>query len=137
MKELKAKDFRIGNYVYGVISESEKIVAQISELISFNRGEDSIEADCIYNVLEPIPLSEELLIRFGFELDLNPAGSYTEDGQTTTWEARPYYFIHYGGKLRFCVYMNDKTCYSSIPCEFIHQLQNAYFIVTGKELELN
>jgi len=68
--------------------------------------------------IEPIPLSEEILLKCGFEL----SGSVQKIG---------YFRLIYedGGKLFFYSHPMLK-----IELKYLHQLQNLYFASTGNEL---
>lgn len=72
-------------------------------------------------ILNPIPLTEEILLKCGSCLD------------------RAYYILtpvemRYSYKRKeFCVFFNTEV----ICCiKYLHQLQNLYFALTGKELEV-
>lgn len=72
----------------------------------------------------PIPLTEEWLLKFGFE-DRNILGFFSKDSFT----------IHFGQKLVF--YKGDRVLKNFDNLEFVHQLQNLFFVLTGEELILN
>lgn len=88
----------------------------------------------------PIPLSEDLLIKLGFEV------SDTEKDQT-----KPYREYNYHGIVISLFMLNEpiflycaddtfKGCavtYSRPPLKYLHQLQNLFFVLSGKELEIN
>lgn len=86
--------------------------------------------------LNPIPLTEEWLLKFGFIFDENKGFDYiNDDGEISNIEDNPLWYKNYSQK-RFCVYLKKLTCYVSLNCKYVHDLQNCYFIVTGQELEL-
>jgi hypothetical protein len=71
---------------------------------------------------EPIPLTEEWLLKFGFErLD-------------TSWIRRdnPGFRIHNPSKTNVFILFN----FMDVTIDYIHQLQNLYFALTGEELKL-
>lgn len=85
--------------------------------------------------LHPIPLTEEILLKCGFEKE----GSYNyrynnlkihEINLKSCWvdasnsEHVWYFVFHQAGKM------------FHIKCKYLHQLQNLYFALTGKELEV-
>ena len=83
-----------------------------------------------------IPLTEEWLIKFGFEKCIFPSGKERK--------------FCYQNKRRTLLMMGENTfrdyisfydlrdnTFASIYCLNVHQLQNVYFALTGKELEIN
>lgn len=113
---MKANELRIGNLV--------KIGGEISqlELCDFV---DIYEHKTIWQY-EPIELTEEWLLRFGFvannynyEFELHPLTldcEYTDKGEWIT--------------------LYENTVLQS-EIKYVHQLQNLYFALTGEELTLS
>lgn len=120
---MKASELRIGFYYMYNGSVFEMDRTTLSRILILG---DEYE-------YEPIPLTEEWLIKFGFKFDVNKGGEY--EGQK--FEDRPLWYLKRPDDSRFCVYLDLKTCYVSIPCEFVHELQNAFFTVERKELTIN
>ena len=78
------------------------------------------EDEYFFSYFEPIELTEEWLIKFGHE------SSFIPD-------------LYEIGKLSF--YIDDGICWidvfgDSIEIKYVHQLQNLYFALTGKELTI-
>ena len=74
---------------------------------------------------EPIPITEGILLRCGFE---NPAYSFIgEIFHLTEWDDYP---------LNWCVAMNKNNAIVVHKLKYLHQLQNLFFALTGKELEM-
>lgn len=74
----------------------------------------------MYLNYEPVPLSEQWLLKFGFE----------KDGSCYTWELNEFgidCFAHVKG-----FFFQSKTC----EIKYVHQLQNLYHALTGEELVL-
>jgi len=73
--------------------------------------------------LSPIPLTEELLLKFGFVFG-NNHGFYVllEDNSKGDY--------NYDNVLFVLQYYGDDTC------KYVHQLQNIYFALTGEELQI-
>lgn len=75
--------------------------------------------------LSPIPLTEEWLERLGFEKQM-----------AWTWA------IEINGGRKLVYYVGEKGWsignkeYSDHECRYVHELQNLYFVLTGKELTL-
>ncbi len=144
-------DLRIGNFVTTIDRSGEihlptgitKKIGQISffkvDLYDFKRGfaiqNDSIRIDI--SDLSPIPLTEEWLLKFGFEKDDLTEGLYTkimleynlevsQNGFSGTLEKDLLWFI------TIKAYNNQVT----FQKRYVHQLQNLYFSLTGEELTL-
>ena len=107
-----ANELRIGNWItaryeddYAVNQIAVNAVSEIGVNRFYGETEFYIE-NC-----EPIPLTEEWLVRFGFRKG------------TKGW------FKTYGKNLKFNLYMYRKH-------EHVHSLQNLYFALTGEELIL-
>ena len=138
MKELTAADLRVGNLVD--IGGTHTIIESINNSLLCIKSDnneyedyygywvstDLCEGEKIQDI-KPIPLTEEWLLRFGFEFDI-------------------FYQKHTNGKI--CIYWCNKICLFSwckshredilryeYP-EYVHQLQNLYFALTGEELIL-
>jgi hypothetical protein len=131
----KASELRIGNLVEypNWNNDGSKAYFKIRDIyfddgrIGLTNGSIIIPATKLA-YLKPIPLTEEWLLKFGFSREEKIGG----DGI----EFRVYHF----DVLTFntnhlwwykCQPMNDT------PLEYVHQLQNFYFALTGKELTLN
>lgn len=120
---MKASELRIGNWVE---AEDSDVYKQVSGIISDSLKFESNEGFYWLEELEvdPIPLTEEWLIKFGFEkedesevLDHWFLGNFeiNSDG----------WFVDYQA--------------NTIPCKelkYVHSLQNLYFALTGQELEI-
>jgi len=111
---IKARDLIIGCYYYG--TDGTANILEEADLPSALKARRQID---------PIPLDEEWLQRFGIN---TPTNDY------------PYHFTTYGidyfyanGKLKA---FTLGVCWASFPCDFVHQLQNLYYALTGEELKI-
>lgn len=130
---MKANELRIGNYVY---LKSKNKWYEIANGHDIDEGTDSGD-------FEPIPLTEEWLLKFRF-IDYR-----TLPNKITK---KAYFDIKIGfykkawnielkqSKLRIYHFHNFWHVISpangSIGIEYVHQLQNLYFALTGEELEI-
>jgi hypothetical protein len=108
MREIKANELRLGNITkYGVIMPND--ILNIYQMA---------QADVNPVEYEPIQLTEEWLIKFGFEN--NGQGIYDLKG-----------WLPYLRKRK-----NNYQVYNVADCfiEYVHELQNLYFALTGEEL---
>ena len=100
------------------------------------------------DIFEPIPLTEEILLKCGFEKVKNKDKEDLRE-----------YIGHTAQKARYAIFGTDIfitkvdkrgllwrniECdfmvlfyHKSIPIKYLHQLQNLYFALTGQELEIN
>lgn len=121
---MKANEFRIGNLVLmdgkevGGISEIRSNHSKILYKGEVN-GDISPRLSLIEFIrLEPIPLTEEWLVRFGFR-KIN-----------TTWFKLGNFAVNisldveWGGN------------WMGVRLKYVHQLQNLYFALTGEELTI-
>ena len=121
---MKANELRVNVWVYDT---QDKKTIQITDLNAWRIAED-------YNYFEPIPLTEEWLVRFGFEKSdkygyfLSPHKESFSDSCFT----RLCFFLE---EMDFIVNSNDYDGWN-VHCEYVHQLQNIYVALTGEELEL-
>jgi hypothetical protein len=118
---MKAEELRCGNWVMTPIYKEFR--ATPKTLYRLFKDEDSVQ---------PIPLTGEWLVKFGFEYD-------------KAWEGKVYVKqMGYGAAYYFSLYHN--TMFKDIPagCNefhtteimYVHQLQNLYFALTGEELTI-
>lgn len=114
---MDAKEFRLDNYIM-----HNGIMDTISEIGQCNNGFTKIEG--YFNFDEksvmPIPLTENWLFKFGYVL--TPSGTYLHPNSGN-----------------FIWFEKDMKCsiageFYPIDIKYVHQLQNLYFALTGKEL---
>lgn len=133
---------RIGNFVlpYGVSAiECVREVCLISldiddeympiiETVEVGKH-NNCDGDILRN-FQPIPLTEEWMIRLGF------FKSSTEDGYGVfSKDMLEFSFILRNGELIF-EFENYQLKLPDIKLLYIHQLQNLYFTLTGEDLKL-
>lgn len=118
---MELNELRIGNYIAPLgkgITQVEGMCTWDSLIQSSNFAQRGIED------FEPIPLTEEWLVKFGLEYK-SPfgyrikMGSYIKDDLETNG-----YFFRWNGKTIKLMH-------------YVHELQNIYFALTGEELKLN
>lgn len=122
---IDVKELRIGDYVYLFRSTTPSKITDIGySEIEDNRYEaGGISSESVFRTyvenLNPIPITEELLLKCGFEKH--------QWGDTTS-----FYHPLIELNAHFCL----KGVDYNIPVKSLHQLQNIYFVLTGKELEI-
>lgn len=134
---------RIRNHVHGGVNNKLCVVTKIEYSIKNEKltviatSEDGIE----FEHLNPIPLTEDLLINSGFKkmtrdiFELKNRECFELSYNIGQYKC-PLIFITKNGCFNHVVpaFNTDKCAF--YPIESLHQLQNLYFELTGKELEL-
>lgn len=129
--ELKCTDLRIGNYV-----KRGNILCEIAEIYEeavycYDKyGEDSHTI----NVVEPIELTEEVLLKIGFKKNVI-YDSVIEYFPIDDNLARIFCTKE---KQNFKIQIVRKNITETIVkyIKYLHQLQNAYYILTNKEMKI-
>ena len=127
---MKAQDLRIGNLVYfnnnniGTITEiKSSLISEPSFLIGINNRID-IYYD-IYN-LKFVPLTEEILLKCGFEKIDNNWKILDCVCLKLSWERLAVFWV---------TFENESICLPHI--KYLHQLQNLILSLTNEELTIN
>ena len=122
MSTLKVEELRIGNYLYDRKNQLCKVEA-------LEAGpERQIYASAITSSItslpnKPIPITDEILLKFGATLLPHLGEGYYKLG------VYDLFLSNYS--LEF--FLPEYGCHS-IRAESVHELQNIYYIVTGNEL---
>jgi len=152
---MKATELRIGNKFHMLGSKMVNTVFAISD--NTDRGKFNCDTPThkeMYSHLitveengnqykpwemDGIPLTEEWLAKFGFEKNMG-FKSMRKSIHTgpVRWESNTYIVV--GGIDSWIDVIRDSDGLvfqtPSLPCQYVHQLQNLYFALTGNELEL-
>jgi len=116
---ITASELRIGNYVYSDKENAPtpiKINRKIMQYLCKNND---------FHLLEPIPLTEEILLKCGFKrlrYDMG-AFAYLKDGM--------FDIVFYGDAIPF-IEINEIRK----DLKHLHKLQNLYFELTNEELKI-
>ena len=90
--------------------------------------------DATIDEIEPIPITEELLLKIGFKKDANANNHYRYVIDNCMFEIRLW---DSGTLIKLDNYCEDCVRKVHLPkTPNLHQLQNAYYLLTGKELEI-
>jgi len=111
---MKANELRLNNYVLDQGMETTVTCIE-EERLSTEKGKLPYS---FYHEITPIPLTEEWLLKFGFESLFSGAG-YVKDRVEIGYNHNGFYIIASGLKI-----------------EYAHQLQNLYFALCGNELDI-
>lgn len=120
---IKANELRIGNH----ISFKGKWNGIVESISSWGVEIDKNHGVFTYDVLEGIPLTEEILLKCGFDLIKDNYIIKIDD------------FLHIGLHCQdYSLLISDSWGHDELtPTRYIaslHQLQNLYFALTGEEL---
>jgi len=141
---MKVEELRIGNFIYAkTINYHTDAIYPISGLTHKGIYVKYGNGHTIPIKINPIPLTEEWLLRLGFE--------YKEDQQWFSLDVIKEDLEKdiYGLSIISLgtidcipsVWLSNKTNnigfdISDGKCEYVHQIQNLYFALTGKELKI-
>lgn len=134
-QKIKAGDLRIGN----LIDHSFNGIVKVNGI---HPSLDKLHIDCVKEQGEgkkawrdikefsPIPLTEEWLVRFGFE--------YDDEFEGNVYDSDLGVSIGVSGDITYFM-GNLETMWTDVLQEtkYVNQLQNLYFALTGEELTLN
>lgn len=123
---MKANELRIGNYIF-----DNEIVGSITKTCIWNENENII----LFDEIEPIHLTEEWLIKFGFLK------------QEYRYLTKYYFYLNllshgeisfHNTEKGFKIDLGTTTGYhvGTTNIKYVHQLQNLYFALTGEELTI-
>ena len=120
---MKANEIRIGNYI-----EIGNKITQVGEIFDdgITTELDKHQYEYLISDINSIPLTEDWLIQLGFDWDIYYQG-YTEGNWVINPNLKNGFKINYGKR------RNDPIIWD---IRFVHQLQNLYFALTEKELEI-
>lgn len=136
---MKAEELRIGNLIkgiyhdYGIDEEIEnETICKVATLDVSGNGDYPIyvysnEDIEHFSEFKPIPLTEEWLLKFGFEFHINA------NCQNFYYEKDAFICIRGDEDFEWFRYYNGDFYHE---LKYVHQLQNLYFALTGEELTL-
>jgi hypothetical protein len=142
--KLTAKDLRVGNLVLTnnpkYRSQDVGKIAYVLNINSEKEFEGMIGTATIYHLenewkdtygqfleyLQPIPLTEELLLKFGFRKESIPVKQ-----NTVLHETYDLNNLHLLRRIEF-----NQIWYNNIQVKYVHQLQNLFFSLCEEELTL-
>lgn len=117
---MKANELRIGNLLEFRVTCK---VCEIQENCFYVNDELGTEYKNTICDIKPIPLTEEWLLKFGFE----------NDTITATKKGFDFSIGFYASGFYLCKSLDEMF---GVEIKHVHQLQNLYFALTGEELIL-
>lgn len=117
---MEAKELRSGNKIWRPCCYDEVLEIRENGII----GLDSLRGLISYSEIEPIPITEEMLLKIGFDEPCD--GVYEHNyGEFEVTKEQEKWWVTWNGGSDFW-----------FEIKHLHQLQNAYYLVTGKEFEI-
>jgi hypothetical protein len=123
--ELRIEELRIGNWIFEEGQDDNKPFQIFSIYHEVKNNKVNGLPICL---MRPIPLTEDILLKCGF---------VKQDGDLELY-LKPM-LLSYDLKTNKMYLMAGQfaECTDTVPCEYLHQLQNLYFALTGEELNIN
>ena len=133
---IKENELRLNNLV--MVNYKTDLLSKVTWIqegsinVTFDRQPDLVNGIvCSVNDLIPIPLTEEWLIKFGFKA-INFLNGYLVQEKGYKYMDMIIRYGCFDGH-RFLFDFSNEKC---VNLKYVHQLQNIYFALTNKELEL-
>ncbi len=135
--ELKCTDLRIGNYV-NIEGDVVKVKEIYEKSIHYTYGE--YESYATEDFIQPIELTEEVLVKIGFE-DRKGYFNYSRvfGDENNYCDSIYIYYCPRLNHFKFTHNIVEKLDLQTMDLyniKYLHQLQNAHFILTNKELNI-
>lgn len=143
---MNQNELRIGNLVTNEFYESFCDIIKVESIHEgginviasdddkpYGMAQPLLDFEYTFDKLKPIPLTEEWLLKFGFLKD---------DRKSKHAILSTMYFLGHGLKLWSIIngtrFRHDFNCdyLTGINIDYVHQLQNLVFTLTGEELKL-
>jgi len=128
---IQANELRIGNWIYVVDAGN----FQVESLDMYDRDTDPsilVNEEYYLQRCEPIPLTEEWLLKFGFEIGGNHISTNLTTAKIKGFAINTY--SNFDEKYWWLGYYTNSV---NSHIKYLHQLQNLYFSLTGIELIYN
>lgn len=123
------KELRIGDLVKRKFYNPDRVEEEHKiDLYDFYWFEESGQDDDYWDNFESLPITEEWVLKFGFEYN---APFFTKNKLSIN---KNYYRDGSGDYNGFNCVLICETKKHFINLTYVHQLQNLYFALTGKEL---
>ena len=128
---ISANELRIGNWVNVLHPFTNKWNPEKIKAKTILNLEENGKNSLMINNFSPIPITEEWLLKFGFGKDNEFDNHFIDNGSLKNEIIRIATDSNY-----FTIDLFGGQVFEIPNIKHIHQLQNLYFSLTGKELEL-
>lgn len=131
---MKQSELRIGNYV---LDHNDNIIRieKVNAQIDMSGAWPTIAFNGVYyyvSYCKPIPLTEEWLRKFGFVIEKKWESKAGSDFLQHNKEVVVSLSHHYGNH----IYLNSNEHNLRYMIEYVHELQNIYYILIGEKLDI-
>ncbi len=123
---MKANELRLGNFIYWDIPEKENVIHKVVGIGNGKPTTTPISLGEIIEDYEPIPLTEEWLVRLGFDEWSDGHWKTRNSLNKNGWSDKFNYYLPYNTMSTYC---------GNVIIEYVHQMQNLYFALAGDELQ--
>ena len=151
---MKAEELRIGNLIYaGQVTELLGDLRRVIHVVGINRAKimysEDYETSGVFEMswnaetFAPIPLTEEWLLKFGFDVR-DRSVSLGVGGELPRYATKTVVDIGEYSKTKFTLWYSKKHGWTldahirqpelSHFIQSVHHLQNLYYVLTGEEL---
>lgn len=132
---MEKNQIRIGNIVYDSLNQSYDIVVGINnnDTVDF-----PFELNNDINFVDGIKINSDIIKTLGFTQD-NPTEEFYvktyNDPLDKNYIKMTMFFTN--NKWTLCVILGEDSSTGIKDIKYVHQIQNAFFMVTGEELDIN
>ena len=126
---LKVKDLRVGNYICSSLTKS--VVEVSTKVLRLMESEIRVKGETTY---KGIPITEDLLLKCGFSRGLYIDNLFFTKLDVVNGDYSEIIIDMSDGNVEVHLDINNFSI--EVECKHLHQLQNLYHSVTGKELEV-
>lgn len=128
---MKANELRVGNLI-----SHNKTTQEVISIFTYIDNTPTLmcapfERETEITEFEPIPLTEEWLGKFGFVLQTDDSDE-PDNLCKTFWSIPTKDYFNFDSEFNSFIHCGMELC----RVDFIHQLQNLYFALTGEELTI-
>ena len=130
--ELQNNEIRIGNYIkfHNIITKVEGFSIWDNLIQSDNFAERELKD------FEPIPLTEDWLLKFGFKKSIVKEPWFEKNKIEVFKYSKGDFFLLGRNNTAYGIGLHDIWDGMEINLQYVHQLQNLYFALTGTELTI-
>jgi hypothetical protein len=132
---MKKNEIRIGNVVYDFLNQSYDVIISIND----NDTVDFLyESNNDINFVDGVKINSDIIKTLGFIQDNPIEEFYTKtynDPLDKNYIKMTMFFSN--NQWTLCVIFGEISSTVIKNIEYVHQIQNAFFMVTGEELDIN
>jgi hypothetical protein len=122
---MKVNELRIGNWYLSTKFQTP-VICEMGDMYEIYMRADGSTEYTVDDVFQPIPLTEEWLLKFGLELHLHEGLFWDEYTHPKTFDS----ITRHKKDHSFAYDFED----GAVELKYVHQLQNLYFALNGEEL---